>query len=164
MNKTVLFCAIVFVVACLNFGWSLRSKTMARVAEKEASIAQNMDLQAQLREKSRLKRKSAQDISIAFAALVNEINFVSASSGMDVSLDFPAGRDQTRLESMCIPTEFRGVRGMPLAIKVIQNKERMDIASALDLVFVMEHETDFKVSKIEQSGQEVKISGMLFGI
>ena len=164
MNKTVLMCSVALMVIFLNLGMTLRARTLTVIEEKDALVGQIMTLEAELREKALLRKKEPKVLSGAFAKFINEMNYMSTGRGLDMFLVFPPTKEQDDIESFYKDTTFRGIKGMPLDIKVLKTGPTADFGSALDLVYLLEHQTDLKVSEIYQDSGEMRVKGMLYGI
>jgi hypothetical protein len=164
MNKTILLCSVVLLVAAVNVGLSFRTRALDVMGQKDVLAGERLRLQQELKEKAVLKRRAPLPLPQSFAAVVNEVNLMSAGEGLEASLVFPSTAPGSGLADIQGTTDFRGVQGMPIHIKIAAPAGNMDSGSVLDLVYLMEHETDLKISKIEQEGQEMRIQGMLYGI
>ena len=164
MNKTLLLCSVAILVIFLNLGMTLRVRTLEMIQQKDALVDENMALQAELREKAQLRKKQPKEISGAFAKVINEMNLLSTGRGLEMALVFPPTKEQNSIESFYKNTAFRGIKGMSLNIKVMRTEANADFGSALDLVYLLEHQTDLKVTEIYQDSDEMRVKGMLYGI
>ena len=164
MNKTLLLCFVAILVIFLNLGMTLRVRTLEMIQQKAALVDENMALQAELREKAQLRKKQPKEISGAFAKVINEMNLLSTGRGLEMALVFPPTKEQNSIESFYKNTAFRGIKGMSLNIKVMRTEANADFGSALDLVYLLEHQTDLKVTEIYQDSDEMRVKGMLYGI
>jgi hypothetical protein len=164
MNKTILICSVAILIIFLNLGLTLRTRTLNMIGQKNALEGEISTLQAELRIKAQLHKKEPKALAGVFSEVINEMNLMSSGTGLNMFLVFPPTKEKNSIESFYKRTEFRGVKGMPLDIKVLKAGAIADVGSALDSVYLLEHQADFKVSEIYQDSQEIRVKGMLYGI
>ena len=164
MNKTVLVCSAVIMVIFFNLGLSLRNRTQVMIEQKQALVKETSILQVELREKERLPKKKPKALADAFTKVINEMNSMSTYSGLNMAFVFPPVKDQNNIESLYKSTVFRGIKGLPLDIKILKVGAMADVGSAMSAVYLLERQTDFKVTEVSQDSQEIRVKGMLYGI
>ena len=164
MKKTVLLSAsIVFLILC-NVALSLRAKAVTILEQKRGIESEITGMESELKEKTQLAQKVPKGLAVSFSKVIDEMNLMSTYSGFNMAFVFPITSAQHNIESFYANTEFRGVKGLLLDIKVLKVGVVADVGSVLDAVYLLERKTDFKAMEISQDSQEIRVKGMLYGI
>ncbi len=164
MNKMIIGVSVAIGIFLINSGLMLHRQTIQADAQKNMLLTENLVLSHEIKQEQSFKKNEPKTISQSFTIFVNETKMFETYSGTRMNIVLEGAKENENLEDHLVATAFRGVKALPLNIRVEKFSNETDMGEVLNDIFLLERRTDFKVSEISTEDNTLLAKGELYGI
>jgi hypothetical protein len=164
MNKIIVFISLALSLVLINLGTS----TSVQVGElKRATLqlrADNLDMKAKIKEKESLAKQAPIALSKSYGLVLNQIKLLESLSATSMSVQLEGATDSQDISSRYEDTVYKAVKGLRIQIIVDKFSRQTDIGGILADIYLLEKNTDFKVSEIIMENNHLMVKGEVYGL
>ena len=163
MNRVIVFMA--FIISILLIHGGIASKARVDDLKNKISILQidNIEMKQKIRSKDLLPRQAPVPIRTAYNKVLNQIRLLESYSGTKMGIQLEGAMDTQDITNHFENTGYDGVKGLRIKIVVDKFSNETDMGAVLDDIHLLEMNTDFIASEINQDNDHLIVKGEVYG-